>query len=63
MLTKDRVTGGAAFSPKTSPEEVKLLPRAYRLFFGEDFFITYGRADAGSYAAALANRKRPANPS
>jgi WD40 repeat protein len=30
--------------------------RAYRFFFGEDFFISYARADAAGYAAALANR-------
>jgi WD40 repeat protein len=57
MLTEDRVTGDAAHSSKGSRKDVKpCLPRVYRFFFGEDFFITYGRADAGPYAAALANR-------
>ncbi len=43
-------------SSRASPKEAQLLlRRMYRFFFGEDFFITYGRADAGPYAAALAN--------
>lgn len=56
MPTQIGVTGDAVLSSRTLPEEAKLLlRRAYRFFFGEDFFITYGRADAGPYAAALAN--------
>ena len=31
------------------------INRAYRFFFGEDFFISYARADAVGYSAALAN--------
>lgn len=39
--------GGSRYAPAAA---------AYRFFFGEDFFISYARADAAGYAAALANR-------
>lgn len=56
MQTEHLVNGDVGFGSKASRKEVKApLPRAYRFFFGEDFFITYGRADACPYAAALAN--------
>jgi hypothetical protein len=34
----------------------RILGPALRYVLGDDFFITYGRADGGAYAAALANR-------
>ncbi len=34
----------------------RILRPALRYVFGDDFFITYGRADGAAYAAALANR-------
>ena len=34
----------------------RILGPALRYVLGDDFFVTYGRADGAAYAAALANR-------
>ena len=47
---RDRIYGGDETVAR------RILRPALRYVFGDDFFVTYGRADGAAYAAALANR-------